>query len=121
MKIAITSRGENLDAEMDQRFGRCQYFVLVDSETMEFQTHENKAAMERGGAGPQAAKAILDMGAEILVTGNLGPNAYMALEASGIKGFIGASGSVKDALEQYKNGKLQEASAPNVDSHSGMR
>ena len=121
MKIAITSRGEDLDAEMDQRFGRCQYFVLVDSETMEFQAHENKAAMERGGAGPQAAKAILDMGAEVLITGNLGPNAYMALHASGIKGFIGASGTVKDALEQYKKGELELAEAPNVDSHSGMK
>ena len=120
MKIAITSRGEDLDAEMDQRFGRCQYFVLVDSETMEFQAHENKAAMERGGAGPQAAKAVLDMGAEVLITGNLGPNAYMALHASGIKGFIGASGTVNDALEQYKGGELQEAKEPNVESHAGM-
>ena len=120
MKIAITSRGEDLDAEMDQRFGRCQYFVIVDSETMEFQAHDNKAAMERGGAGPQAAKAILDLGAEILITGNLGPNAHMALHASGIKGFIGASGTVKEALEQYKNGELKHAEEPNVDSHAGM-
>jgi len=120
MKIAITSRGEDLDAEMDQRFGRCQYFILLDSETMEFLAIENKAAMERGGAGPLAAKAVLDMGAKVLITGNLGPNAYMALEASGIAGFIGASGTVKTAFEQYKNGQLQEAKAPSVDSHAGM-
>ena len=120
MKIAITSRGEDLDAEMDQRFGRCQYFVLLDSETMEFQAVENKAAMERGGAGPQAAKAVLDLGAEILITGNLGPNAFMALEASGIKGYIGASGTVRNALEQYNRGELEEAKAPSVDSHAGM-
>lgn len=121
MKIAITSRGDNLEAEMDQRFGRCQYFVLLDSETMEYMAMENKAAMERGGAGPQAAKAVLDMGAEVLITGNLGPNAYMALEASGIDGFIGASGTVKEAFQQYKAGELQKANSPNVDSHSGMK
>ena len=120
MKIAITSQGNDLESEMDQRFGRCQYFILVDSETMEFSAIENKAAMERGGAGPQAAKAILDMGAEALVTGNIGPNAYMALFASGIKGFVGASGTVKNALEQDKKGRLQEAKEPTVDSHAGM-
>jgi len=121
MKIAISSQGKTLNSDTDPRFGRCQYFLIVDSETMKFAAHDNQAAMQRGGAGPMAVKAISELGAEILITGDVGPNAFDALKAAGIKAFIGASGSVSQAVQQWKDGKLKEAGNASVDSHAGMR
>ncbi len=121
MKIAITSAGQDLNAQTDPRFGRCQYFIVLDSETMKFSAHDNAGTMQRGGAGPMAAKAISDLGVEILITGDVGPNAFDALRAAGIKAFIGASGTVSQAVQQWKDGKLSEAGTASVASHSGMR
>lgn len=120
MKIALTSRGKDLEAEIDPRFGRCQYFVIVETETMEFTVIDNSAAGASGGAGPQAARSIYDQGAEVLLTGNVGPNAYDALEAAGIKVYTGAGGKIKDAVERYKNGDMAETKSPSVGSHAGM-
>jgi predicted Fe-Mo cluster-binding NifX family protein len=121
MKIAITSQGQTLDSEVDPRFGRCQYFLIVDSETMEFTTHQNLSAAQRGGAGPQAVKAISDLGANALITGDVGPNAFDALKAAGIPAFLGARGTVGQAIQKWKNGELKETGTASVDSHSGMR
>ena len=121
MKIAITAKGEDLEAEVDPRFGRCQYFILVDSETMEFEALTNESAMASGGAGPQAVQFLSNHGVEAIITGNLGPNASMAVNASDIKAFTGAGGtSVREAIEQQKTGKLQESSSATVESHAGM-
>jgi len=120
MKIAVTAKGNELDAEVDPRFGRCQYFVIVDTETMEFESLENQSAMATGGAGPQAAQAISQKGVEAVMTGNVGPNAFQALEAAGIKVMTGASGTVKEMIEKYKSGGLAETNAPSVGSHAGM-
>jgi predicted Fe-Mo cluster-binding NifX family protein len=121
MKIAITSTGTDLKSQMDPRFGRCQYFLIVDPETMKFTAHDNAGTMQRGGAGPMAAKAISDLGAEILITGDVGPNAFDALRAAGVKAFIGASGTVAEAVQQWKDGKLSQAGNASVSSHAGMR
>jgi len=121
MKIAITSRGNDLDAEIDPRFGRCQYFVIVDTDTMEFESIENASAMAMGGAGPQAAQAISEKGAGAVITGNVGPNAFQALEAAGIKVMTGASGTVTDMVQKFKDGGFAETNAPSVSSHAGMR
>ena len=121
MKIAITAKGDKLESEVDPRFGRCQFFIIVDSETMEFEALTNESAMAMGGAGPQAVQFISKHGAEAIITGNLGPNASEAVNASGIKAFTGAGGtSVREALEQQKNGKLQESGSATVGSHAGM-
>jgi len=121
MKIGITSTGENLDANVDQRFGRCKYFLIVDTESMEFEVLSNENAMASGGAGIQAAQTIAKTGAEVVVTGNVGPNAFQTLSAAGMKIFTGASGTIKESIEKYKKGELKETEAPNVGSHSGMR
>jgi predicted Fe-Mo cluster-binding NifX family protein len=120
MKVAITSMGNTLDSPIDPRFGRCQFFVFVDSETMEFEAIENEAVMAAGGAGPQAAQFIANKGAEALITGNVGPNASASLAAAGIKVFVGATGTVKETVTLFKNGQLQETSAATVASHAGM-
>ena len=76
MKICVTSSGDNLDAQLDPRFGRCAYLMIVDSETMQFEAVPNSAAGVTGGAGIQAAQTIANKGAKALITGNVGPNAF---------------------------------------------
>ena len=121
MKIAVTSKSNNLESEIDPRFGRCSYFLIVDTDTMSFEYISNESAMASGGAGIQAAQNVAKTGVEVVVTGNMGPNAFQTLSAAGIRVFTGANGTVKEAVEKYKKGELKEAEAPNVDSHSGMR
>jgi len=120
MKIAISATGPDLDAEVDPRFGRCQYFVIVDLETTQFEALENSSAMGSGGVGISAAQMIAGKGVEAVITGNCGPNAHQALSAAGIKVITGVTGSVRDAIEDYKLGKFQASSQPNVSAHSGM-
>ncbi|MCD4806820.1 MAG: NifB/NifX family molybdenum-iron cluster-binding protein [Methanococcoides sp.] len=120
MKICVTATDKNIDAALDPRFGRCPYFVLIDSETMEFKAFDNTAASAPGGAGIQAAQNISDKGIDVLLTGSVGPNAFPILTAAGIKVMAGASGSVKDAIHQYKEGELNETGAPTAQAHASM-
>ena len=120
MKIAISATGLDLDAEVDPRFGRCQYFVIVEPDTMQFESVENSSAMASGGAGISAAQMIIGKGVEAVLTGNCGPNAYQVLSPAGIKVITGVSGKVQDAVEDYKAGKYQASSQPNVSGHFGI-
>ena len=119
MRVAISSTGQKLDARMDQRFGRCPCFIVVDPASEEFEVLDNQAAMMSGGAGIQAAQMVVNSGAGAVITGNLGPNAADTLAAAGVKTYLGASGTVRQALEQYKTGQLRESSGPTVESHFG--
>jgi len=120
MRIAISATGPTLDAEVDPRFGRCQYFIIADPETMEFEAIENTSAMAAGGAGISAAQMIASKGVEAVLTGNCGPNAYQVLSAAGLKVITGVSGKVRDAIQAYKSGKFQASAQPNVPDHFGM-
>ena len=120
MKIAISSTGKNLDSQTDPRFGRCQYFIFIDPETMEFEVLENEGLMASGGAGVQAAQMVAQKGSNTLITGNLGPNAASALSASGIKVYLVPGGTVNDVITSYKSGSLREASGSTVPPHFGM-
>jgi len=120
MRIAVSAVAPSLDAEVEPRFGRCQYFVIVDSQSMEFEALENSSAMAAGGAGISAAQMIADKGAEVVLTGNCGPNAYQTLSAAGVQVVTGASGRIRDAVEAYKAGRLQPNAQPSVGSHYGM-
>jgi len=118
MRIAVTAQGKTLDSPVDQRFGRAAGFLLVDTETMAFDVLEN--ASGAGGAGIHAAKTVIDAGATAVLTGNCGPNAEQTLRAGGVKLFTGVSGTVAEAVEQFKQGKLVQAQGPNVQPHAGM-
>jgi predicted Fe-Mo cluster-binding NifX family protein len=120
MKICVSASASNLDAQVDPRFGRCPYFVIVDSETMKFEAIPNTAVGAMGGAGVQAAQTVASKGAKVVVTGNVGPNAFQALSTAGIKIVIGAFGTVREAVEAYMKGKLKEANTSTVQSHFGM-
>jgi predicted Fe-Mo cluster-binding NifX family protein len=120
MKICVTSTANSLDAQIDPRFGRCSYLIIVDSETMQFEAIPNMAAGATGGAGIQAAQTIAKKDVKLLITGNVGPNAFGALSAAGIEIATGAFGTVRDAVEKYKRGEFTKTSAPTVDGHFGM-
>jgi predicted Fe-Mo cluster-binding NifX family protein len=116
----VTALSGNLEAQIDPRFGRCPYFVIVDSETMEFEAVPNTASGSMSGAGIQAAQTVASKGTEVLITGNVGPNAFQALSAAGIKVVTGAFGNVREVIEKYKSGGLKETSSPTVRGHYGM-
>ena len=120
MKIAVTSTGKTLDSQIDPRFGRAAYFVIVDTETMDFEVIENDNIAAGGGAGTSSAKVVIDAGAEAVLTGNCGPNAQRTLSAADVKLYTGLTGTASEAIELYKSGKLTEASEANVQSHFGM-
>lgn len=120
MKICVSAVAESLDAQVDPRFGRCPYFVIVDSETMKFEAIPNTASRSMSGAGIQSAQTVASKGVNVLITGNVGPNAFQALSAAGIKVVTGAFGTVREAIEKYKRGELRETGAPTVGGHFGM-
>lgn len=120
MKVAISATAPSLDAEVDPRFGRCSYFVVIDPETMEFEALENSNAMAAGGAGITTAQMVANKGVQLILTGNCGPNAYQTLSAAGVQVITGVVGRIRDAVEAYKAGKLQSSLQPSVDAHFGM-
>ena len=120
MKIAITANGPTLDANLDPRFGRCAYFLIVDTDTMEFEAIENPNAALGSGAGIQSGQLIASKDVKFLLTGNCGPNAHETLSAAGIGVIPGCLGAVRDAVERFKDGQLKTADEPNVASHAGM-
>jgi predicted Fe-Mo cluster-binding NifX family protein len=120
MKVCVTAAAGDLNAQVDPRFGRCQYFVFVDSDTMAFEAMANEATAAPGGAGIQAAQTVVNKGVAVLISGNIGPNAFQVLSTAGVKIATGAYGTVKEAIELYKNGKLSEAGASTVSAHAGM-
>ncbi|MFA5088778.1 MAG: NifB/NifX family molybdenum-iron cluster-binding protein [Candidatus Omnitrophota bacterium] len=120
MKICITAEGKTLDSTVDARFGRCKYFLVVDTETLQCEAIENHGMNASGGAGIQAGQLIAKAGVQAVLTGHVGPNAFQTLQAAGIEVFTGASQTVRETIEQYKKGKFKAVSGPSVSSHSGM-
>jgi predicted Fe-Mo cluster-binding NifX family protein len=111
MKIIISASGNTIEHPFNPRFGRADFFILVNSETREWQAFPNPAADARGGAGPQAVQFIVGQGAQAVISGRYGPNAYAALEAAGIRAYLASEGSVAEVLQQFLDGQLEQASA----------
>jgi predicted Fe-Mo cluster-binding NifX family protein len=120
MKVAVSSNGENLNAILDPRFGRCRFFVVVNADDMSFEAFNNESAILGGGAGIQAAQFLASQGVEAVITGNCGPNALQTLTAAGIELFDGQAGTVRNVVERFKKGNLKPTSKATVDSHFGM-
>ena len=120
MKICVTSLGDSLDSEMDSRFGRCKYFLIIDTDSMDVKSISNDSLMASGGAGIQAAQMVAKTGADTVITGNVGPNAFQTLKAAGIKVITGVNASIKDVVDKFNRGELREIEAPSVGSHFGM-
>ncbi|MFA5270858.1 MAG: NifB/NifX family molybdenum-iron cluster-binding protein [Candidatus Omnitrophota bacterium] len=120
MRICITSCGKTLDSVVDSRFGRCAYFIFYDIETADFEVQENSNAQSQGGAGIQSAQFVASKEVKAVLTGNVGPNAYQTLNAAGIEIYTGVTGTIKEAIEQYKTGKLKLTQNPSVGPKFGM-
>jgi predicted Fe-Mo cluster-binding NifX family protein len=120
MKIAISSSGPTLDDQVEARFGRCPYFLIVDPATMDCESMPNPNIALGGGAGPQSAQLMAANGVSAVLTGNCGPNAYQTFGAAGIQVITGVGGRVRDAVAQFNAGQLRQASEPTVQNHFGM-
>jgi predicted Fe-Mo cluster-binding NifX family protein len=107
MKICITSKGEGLQSQFEERFGRSPYFTFHELEAETTESMLNPHADGSGGVGPRAAQLVADKGTMVLITGHLGDNASKAVQQSGIKAFQGRSGmTVAEVLDEYRAGKL---------------
>ena len=116
MKVAVTSRGPALTCRVDPTFGRASYFIVVDSDTGEFVSHDNSKNHDaQQGAGIQTARDVIELGVEGVITGNIGSLAFDTLKAGDVKVYLGARGVVRDAVEQFKSRQLPCAIAPTVD------
>ncbi len=122
MKLAVCAKGEGLNAEVDPRFGRCPFFVVIDTENCKvIESISNTNAGAAGGAGPQAAQLLANRDIEAVALGNIGPNAIEALKAANIRIYSGITGTVEDTLEKLYEGNLKIVAEATVSSHSGMR
>jgi len=118
MKIAVSASGQDLDGAVDPRFGRCDTLMLIDTETGEATVHGNELNMRAAqGAGIQTAKNVSELGAEAVITGNIGPKAFKALSTVGIKVYLFKEGTIQQALDAFKAGELQEQTDANVEGH----
>jgi predicted Fe-Mo cluster-binding NifX family protein len=119
MKAAVTAEGGSISSRIDPRFGRARWFVIVDTETGDVQTHDNQQASEaEHGAGPRAAQILSQLGAQVVITGNVGPNALRALEAAGIEVYLTYAGTVSGTIERLKAGRLSRATKPTRRGHA---
>ncbi len=112
MKIAVSANQPTLESDIDPRFGRCQYFVIVDTDTMAFEGFQNTNIDAGSGAGINSAQMVVDKGAQAVLTGNIGPKASQVLEAAGVQMVTGVSGNIRTAVASFKSGGSAAATAP---------
>jgi len=119
MKIAISAYGDSLGAKAHKLFGRCDYFVIVDTDTDKTTALKNKSANASTGAGTACAQELVSAGVKVVVSGKVGSSAYEVLKASDVAVYLAPSGlSVQEVLEKFKAGSLPEAAA---DTEKGSR
>jgi len=119
-KVCVTSDGNVLDSRVDPRFGRCQYFLIVDTDTLEFEAVLNPNIDSMGGAGVQSGQLVAGEKVKAVLTGNVGPNAFRTLQAAGVEVITGVSGTVKEAVEKYRKGEFKSTQGPSVNSKFGI-
>ncbi len=120
MRIVVTSSGTDLDAPASPIFGRCRAYVFVDTETMETTAVENPAVGSASGAGIQAAQFVIQQGAQAVITGNMGPNAFSVFRASGVPIYPFEGGTGRQAVEAFKAGQLQSVADATTQAGMGM-
>ena len=118
MKICVSSQGSTLDSEIDPRFGRCLYFIFADTDTLEVESIKNPNIDATGGAGIQSSQLMANKQVKAVITGKVGPNALDTLQAAGIEVITDIEGSVREAIEKFKEGKLKSAKGPRTFTES---
>ena len=111
MKIAISSPDGNFNTPFSSRFGRCETFIFVNSESRDWEAKPNPAAAARGGAGAQVVQFLSNNGIEATISGRYGPTAFSALEAAGIQAFVASSGTPEELIDKYLAGELEQVNA----------
>jgi predicted Fe-Mo cluster-binding NifX family protein len=119
MKIVVTAKGNSMDSQLDQRFGRADYFIIIETDTMEIETVNNAATAASGGAGIVSAQAVAERDVRAVITGNVGPNALSVLQAAQITIYKGRAGSVRENVELFQQGVLEKVDTA-VAAHFGM-
>ena len=118
MKIAITAQDKELSSEVDLRFGRARWLIVLDTETGDYKAHDNVLNLNAiQGAGIQTGKNIANLGVEAVITGNVGPNAFKTLNAANVTIFLSKTQTVKDAVASFKAGGLEQVKQANVEGH----
>ncbi|MBN1109348.1 MAG: NifB/NifX family molybdenum-iron cluster-binding protein [Methanomassiliicoccales archaeon] len=102
MKIAVTSTGPGTDSMMDDRLGRCPYYIIMDTDTGNVESMVNQAARSSSGAGTRAVQSLVDKGVTVVITGRIGPHASAMVTESDMEVVTGASGRVGDVLEEFR-------------------
>lgn len=120
MRIVVSAQGDTLDSPTSPVFGRCPIYIFVDSESMQFEAMANPAMEQGSGAGIQAAQFVVERGAQAVLTGNLGPNAFDVLGAAGIPSYLVPEGTVRQAVEAFRAGRVQPMGGASVAVHTGM-
>ena len=114
MKIAVTAMNSEPTSEVSAQFARAPWVLVYDTDTKAWESHSNQEiAKAAHGAGPQAAENLSRLGAEVVITGACGPNAYQALSAAGIKVLAGSGRTVQEAVQDYERGQLRELTGSN--------
>jgi predicted Fe-Mo cluster-binding NifX family protein len=118
VKIAITAQGRDLSSEIDVRFGRAKWLIVVETETGDFEAHDNKVNLNAvQGAGIQTGRNVANLGVEVIITGNVGPNAFRTLNAANVRVFLAEKQTVEGAIDSFKAGNLKEVDQANVEGH----
>ena len=113
MKIILTTTSSSIDSNVDSRFGRGAYFLVVDTDTLQWEAHPNPGLNASGGAGIKAAQFVNDQKAVAVLSGDFGPHAYHALQVAGITMYLyGDCPTVAQAIERFKNGQLEQVGEP---------
>jgi predicted Fe-Mo cluster-binding NifX family protein len=120
MKVAVSSSGKNLESLIDPRFGRCAYFLLVETDDMSFEVFDNQSISLGGSAGIKSAQLISSTGAKAVITGNCRPDAIQSLTAAGIEVFLGNIGIAREVLQKHKNGQLTSTTTADSSEYSGL-
>ena len=107
MKLIISAQNPSLEAQVDRRFGRCMWLVLFDTETNQWEAFQNPGASQSGGAGVAAAQLVVDKGADVVLSGDFGPNASRAFQAAkiGMQRFTDSTTTVQEAVDHFKSVK----------------
>jgi len=118
MQVVVTSQGPGLDSPIDPRFGRARYLILVDTDTGAFSAVDNEINLNAAqGAGIQTGRKVVELKAQAVITGHVGPKAFSTLAAGGLVAYTGAQGTVSQAIEQLKAGQLQRTESADVEGH----
>ena len=121
MRIAVTSDGNKPDSGVDDRFGRCPFFMVYDTETGGYESIDNSGNAAGGGAGIATAQSLLDQNVSAVITSNLGPNAYRVLDAGGLEVYLCPGVTIADAVDRFNKGELEQMGGSNVSGHHGLK